>query len=496
MNWRLVSEVSAVVSDTESKIWLFTTEKGSRKLIRSLLSVCSSYREVQLADGDSLEVNFLGEDCPSVKFQELGNKFYTLENYRGEFLKDMIAHSTVINGYLKERVNPVFSREAEKEVALVHEGMEAYKECYNEMVKEMLLKSSRKTKKWVPGHKYVTETSVFYYLGSFNSHRVNDKDSEYVDSLDKSKAYLYVSDLKGCKTISEVFKTQKYGKEIKAFYNNLPSAVECGEVLTSDLKRVETLWDDMIKNSTGLVDLLDIFCYRSDNVDSIPVGVEKLIIDRMKDQYFRCLLRLEGICHDIKSNFWINTDPRNISSRDYYTGLMTVIGIDCKKVFSEVDASVNEYGSARGKMSSSGVDFILDYIDDYYAVRQGLLGVSGLFKVTERPMSSKRRGVRTNAFLLKKEHTQLRQIAYEMANKILKTENENGLACIYETFTVLKKGKRVSFRYFEITARKLVEYARSESGLSKEVEKSIKKLLPQKFVFEIDDNLTEFTLLT
>ena len=270
--------------------------------------------------------------------------------------------------------------------------MKEYNECFEEMKRRLNCEFFKKTKKWIPGHRYDSIKETLYYLGCVKSRRQDDKGSEFIDDPAKCKeVYLAVRRLKSGETsISDVFKSRVIGdrEDDIVVLDSPKSMVDSGSVLKDDFTRFEDYLDWLIPNSLnrckkvqefGYVSydnpkiFFDVFAYFSEDPDytkKLKTGIPPLnyAYRVVKDLVFDCLLnswetknyrsdmtlsKTKSVEQNMEalSNLFLSSGVKdgNALRNLYYSGLYKRIGIDLNEILTDVLGSWNEdntiYGS-------------------------------------------------------------------------------------------------------------------------------------------------------
>lgn len=319
--WRLGTEIDALVYVPGNNVLLAPAEKKSDSnaaMSKSNMDKTKIPFKIQLTE-NKFKIKFSEDLVPQVKHKDLpGGEWYRVRNivfddhicdevFRKELGK-MITAAGSLDG--SEKIFEVaFSEEYPGKVRLVTDTSEDYSECFNEMNRRLNCKLYKKTKKWIPGHRYDTDYCTYYYLGDFYCNRENSYNSVYKRSTDTVP--LVIEDIGDCNSISEVFKTKSFGKGKNNIYalEAVKLAVDSGEVLKSDVPNIQDLWDDMVdlvidnpEFDTG--NIFEIFAYSSKPITSPIVDPNKVYgwRDRLEIRLEEELTRTCLTFWDIKSN--------------------------------------------------------------------------------------------------------------------------------------------------------------------------------------------------
>lgn len=260
--WRLVSDLDAYVYPNTSSVVLVSVEKKSdkTKALAGKNREGSQYpTEVTLTD-NKFRLGFSDNLTPVVQCDEFPdpNRWYEVKNFvhlrlpgrENNYLRE-IKHLVEFQG-----LNPTctfeaaFSDEYPGEVKFTTEGMDDYNACFSEMTRRLNCSLHKKTKKYVTGHRYDLETGTYYFLGEFLGRKENLYSSLFFSDVARlnAKYYLFVRDIEGCKTVSDVFKKVTFGIEESDIYisNTAKPMVDSGQVLQDDITDIQDLWPEML----------------------------------------------------------------------------------------------------------------------------------------------------------------------------------------------------------------------------------------------------------
>lgn len=261
MDWRLVSELDAFVyPNTKSVILASVENKSDKTKALSKGGQRGQYPLEITLDSNEFKISFDNDLSPLIQCDKFPNpqQWFKVKNF---------VHSDAPgreNSYLKEirsliawqGLNPTcsfeaaFSDEYPGEVKFTTEGKDDYDACFNEMIRRLNCSMHKKTKKYIPGHRYDLENGTYFYLGDFLGRKENLFSSVFFSDpaqLDKHY-YLFVKDIKDCKTISDVFKTHTFGIEEKDIYvrDSIKAMVDSGPVLKDDITDIQDIWPEML----------------------------------------------------------------------------------------------------------------------------------------------------------------------------------------------------------------------------------------------------------
>ena len=294
------------------------------------------------------------------------------EPHMVDILIDLCPNKGTFEGLTFEAI---FSESTPGVVSFVCPGMPGYMTYFEEMKRRINCETNKKTKKWIPGHRYDTLKETYYYLGTFASRKDSANNSEFKETLEMANAYLYVNHLRDTdRSITDIFKTRTFGTgpdNILVSYT-LPSAVESGEALINDFEGgdIRDYWNVMIDNAvedckvkksenyTGFDNtykIFDVLCYFSNwsKLDYPSEIKEKIagIIDKLA---YDALVEWCGIQRSdnnltidpssksekdnvkaLERNIYALTRDTNISKNAYYPVLFKKLGINLDSILTE-----------------------------------------------------------------------------------------------------------------------------------------------------------------
>ncbi|MBP3732095.1 MAG: hypothetical protein J6I84_02495 [Bacilli bacterium] len=381
--WRLTSEIIAYFPIGTKKVYLSAVEKKQYqsevlKLIGN--EVCEEVRlyenSFKLMIGENLSIYAKCSEFPV-------DDWYEIPNFHLPELSKIIAQVDIGHGIINGEYEACFSDNQLGKVSFVCPEMLEYKSYFEEMKRRINCEMCKKTKKWVPGHRYDTITSSVYYLCPVLSRRKDELNSEFKSSeSDMSEVFLYVESLNDDeKKISDILRGRGMG-EIKIGYTK-SSMVDSGVALEDDFSGdIQDYWKDIFKNTSGenLKSVLDIFSIispgRSLLSDRIPV-LE--LSDIIKNHIFTTIIDSWDIDH-YRADLYIgnkNSDEENIRNLSklfiatqikdgnflknlYYPELFKNIGLNLLGLATEV------FHEWQGTKLDGDFDTYLKY-HDYYA---------------------------------------------------------------------------------------------------------------------------------
>lgn len=378
-NWRLVSGMVA---------YIITDKKDDNTTVnRSVYLSPTGKKSYENAVVKCIPTNFTkfvinDEDC---KFQiKIDDKFNIFIKYKGFPEKDewyLVENTYFDSMYFGEiftqvennkgnfdnkYFEAVFSDKFIDKVFFINDEMNVYNSAFQEFRRRINCQLCKKTKKWIPGHRYDSEKSTYYYLGEFVT-RLNE-DGLFLDDSSVRTVHLVVSEIdKSDKSISDVIKR---GVKNFTMLDSLPSMVDSGKVLEDDgIQDIQVYWDEMIqntlsnigseKNQYGFVryngtarHLFNIFSIQSkgnlkynlseESKDKIKKLIKDMLIEDMlihwdnnhnrADSNLSSSNSVEQNLKNLKNLFFRNIVDLNIKKNIYYLALIDKLGLDFAKL--------------------------------------------------------------------------------------------------------------------------------------------------------------------
>lgn len=382
--WRLVSDLDAYVYPNTNSVVLVSVEKKSdrTKALAGKNREGSQYPiEISLASNE-FRLSFSDDLTPRVQCDEFPNssQWYEVKNFvhlrlpgrENNYLKE-IKHLIDFQG-----LNPTstfeaaFSDEFPGEVRFTAEGMDDYSLCFNEMTRRLNCTLHRKTKKYVVGHRYDIETGTYYFLGDFLGRKENLYSSLFFSDVARldTHYYLFVRDIEGCKTVSDVFKKVTFGTEETDIYisNTAKPMVDSGQVLQDDVTDIQNLWPEMLdlairkteegKTSDCVFSILSYFTPGHVTIKD-EVGVRNKLKPFLDKKLNEVALTYWDLGNMVKDNCKMRAGQANGAALfdlfctyecsgdgnsrilEYYTDLFTNIGIDINALCSDIGDKFN-----------------------------------------------------------------------------------------------------------------------------------------------------------
>lgn len=406
-NWKLVSDVDAYIYNGNN-VYLASASSKNPEILKEIRSFGYEKKSVE-------ENKFKFKFDENGKFYIKSNSFqnpdswYVLVN----FLDDTVEQASGLISIISQTPNDkgefgdtyfeaVFCNENEN-VFLINKGMSIYKKCFNEMRRILNCSLYKKTKKWIPGHRYDSEKGTLVYLGTFKSRKENPGSSEFISEPGNMKDVILCTSIPEDDTItsiSDVF--QKYrllmgptsGIQGSTIYEvpKIKPMVDGGEVLKPDmengitpdlrLKMVENSFNrtyntsdtgrEEVKNISEVLaplnyseDLSDI----SDKEKELITKAVKIDMKNIMATYWKVYEnkdeeeKSKSLSTSIISNYFLDC---NVLRHVYYNELLKNIGLGSlikDAVTEALDMTLNF--DTFYKYSDIGIGFIKNYLLDY-----------------------------------------------------------------------------------------------------------------------------------
>lgn len=380
-NWRLLPSVVAYIpTDANQKsVYIASGEKKSYQLAVST-KINQDYFPIDLTENKIDEVRVvLGTNnnlCLEIKSSKFPtNDWYALRNFDIRTIGMIMTQVDCSKGVFKGEFEVVFNVDSPEQVSLISQSMCEYKDCLSEMSRRLTCELGKKTKKWVPGHKYETMECTYIYLGSVLSRKLCSNKSSFLPDLSMVEAHLFVTNLKDNEhSISDVLNNRIISlvdpDGIKILYSKLKTAVDSGEVLKNDFSgNIQDYWNNLFDNTSNkfltktafgrdvysnIKDILDIFSLQSEgyldyNNDVVKTKLPEVFKVWAWDTLVNCWeknlvesLRINNTL-DIDKNaehlsklslFYVRDE--NVFATDYYDSLIKELNIDLVSISKEV----------------------------------------------------------------------------------------------------------------------------------------------------------------
>ena len=388
-DWRLTPGFLAFVVSTDSnkRVYLASRDKKADATAVQKLIPETPYTEIT-SDLNELEFKLekLGKEWAPfdvgafIRSPEIfsDNSWYRVMNFYEphmiNILLDLCPNKGTFEGIMFEAI---FSESALGSVSFVCPSMPEYKAYFEEMKRRINCETNKKTKKWIPGHRYDTIKETYYYLGTFASRKESLNNSEFKEALDMANAYLYVNHLRDTdKSITDIFKTRMFGTgpdDIQVTYT-MPGAVESGEALVNDFDGadIRDYWNIMLDNAVeackvkksenyiGFDDthrIFDVLCYFSTwHKLDYPEETKNRVSEIISKLAYDALVEWAGIQRSdnnltidpanksrtlkdnvkaLERNIYALTGDVNISKSAYYPALFKRMGINLEDVLTK-----------------------------------------------------------------------------------------------------------------------------------------------------------------
>lgn len=386
MNWRLTSEVVAYVVPDTKEIYLAGAEKKQYQVNVIKLIGEKTYQEVRLYE-NQFDLKFGEGDGFNLylKCSELPDNWFLVSNFRKQEIWSLMEGHTIVDGVIQcEKKFEVILKEGLSEVSFIEPGMKEFNKCFEEMKRKMNCEMCKKTTKWVLGHRYDSFTESIFPLAKVKIRKSSLTNSGLIKNPEEMpEVILYVNELKGEKTISEVLKNRSFGDkpaDLKVTYGT-KSMVDSGEALVNDYSgEIKDYWlpiyDNAKETKKSLKEILDIFSVISNPevTISLPTSeIEDLILEDM---------------NKVIINFWNsgntradisigdkNTEEENLERLKklflaegiidtnflktlYYPDLFNELGINLNEVSSKALMNIREV-----RLNQDNFDLYLKYLD-------------------------------------------------------------------------------------------------------------------------------------
>lgn len=381
-DWRLVSDLEAYVVLTRKQIWLAASGKKSYKgdVVKNIdSSYRDSYQEIHIEDNAfelkldvGLNVWIRSDQLPEPE------EWYQVMNYltpekKLEGLGKIITQvNSNLGDFGETTFEAAFSDRDKGQVMFVAEGMSEYDDYFDEMTRRMNCSIYKKTKKWIPGHRYDSEQETFYYLCALKSRRKEEYSSGFTSLASEMPEIHLVTRKPGqWKTVKEFLENSVFGERPQDIQvlKSPASMVDSGEALSAaDMPSdIRDLWPKMFESAVSVYGgqggvtawktpkyIYDIFCYQTPGKEDYTVGVTEEMKDILRgiltNTMYSNLITYWGIDSirdslKVGSTFDGNTNAEHLVSlyfsrlEDgnalrfiYYSGLFQELGIDLEKI--------------------------------------------------------------------------------------------------------------------------------------------------------------------
>lgn len=420
-NWRLSTGLTIFTSKENlttgdsgiNTVYFSPMEKKSYQVMVSK-KIPGSYETIDPAQNEVDEVRFVPDSNQELGFrveikssQLPEDDWYWVRNFDNSTLGSIISQLKIEGGKLETatKFEIIFNTRDSSLISLISPEMSEYHDCMTELARRLACDVGKKTKKWIPGHKYELENKTVIYLGSFLSRKANRKDSPFLN-VSLPEVILYVSDLlPGETTISDIFKNRPFNNlsdnGINIIYGKCPSGIDAGEVLKGDTPDdIQTCWENLLTNTANLFKSTslfgrDIYSDISEILNIFTIQSEKNLNYNLSEKVSNDLTEILKVwTWDIIVNSWDkslgyisinNSKPakdnlknlknliifeiKDINSKalNFYEELLLKLNIDLDKICEE---SYNKWISMLPKLTSD-FDCYLSNIENFRPISYG-----------------------------------------------------------------------------------------------------------------------------
>lgn len=351
-DWRLISDVEAWINKEAGHVVFapFGNKKEKVEYLKRLQDRGVSYAPIVL---DSPEFSLKAINDPKVGFKlscEILGEWYSVENFDTDTWGGIITQVDIVKGIIQGSYEIVVS-DSVGLVSFVNQDMVQYDIFFDEMVRRMSCKVGKKTKKWIPGHRYDSEDGVLYYLGEFKSRKDDPFGTEFLK--EGIKAYVAIEHGKKFKKVSEALISMPPLRIL----SKPVSMVDAGQALEADISGFNDLWQVIIPefhkglpeivNPSSLLPLWTIMSL-GESYDNIP---RDLVEDMVKRAFLYTYINqfdIDSYSGNPLSGKTVkeNVDPLikafikltgdfNVLAPLYYPEFFNALGIDLTKIAEE-----------------------------------------------------------------------------------------------------------------------------------------------------------------
>lgn len=375
--WRLVSEVDAFVY--KDNVWLASCGKKAYRgnTISGMSNKKQTYSEVHLDSNEfKICIKKDGLYVSNESFPD-STKFYYVKNLGNNNILEIVSQVEINKGgTCSDIFEASISTDYPGQVKLFSENMTEYDEAFDEMTRVLSSQVNSKTKKWIPGHRYDSETETLYCLGSFYSRKANTNNTDFLEDSAMQPVFLVTNKIpKGAKKVSEILKTVPIDIDggLKIVYEPT-SMVNNGEVLENDIETVTQ--EDMINIAKTAVQCYDVLGLQA-NKGSFKVpnnNILDIIKNKTKEELEKTWATYTGLeisnkkinsVDPLLERFFADINDTNIFSEQYYQQLFLELGIDLKSLANEV---INDLGDDIIFMGS--INSYIKYGEFYYKLHK------------------------------------------------------------------------------------------------------------------------------
>lgn len=345
--WKISGDLT--IYSSENKIWLVNPEglkKRDLLLLRRNVGDSKESRletnEFQLRVRPDLRFEVLHEGAWKVVMNLVGTE------YSGFILTQASVEKGVLSGTFEAIVCPLYPGK----VFFVSQDMEEYDSCFDEMTRAFNVGMFKKTRKWIPGHRYDSAKVTYYYLGEYSVNMGPDiYGTEFFGSL--RKAHIVCKNIRGCKTVSEVFLKYPLGHDGLEILETLPLMVDSGESLKDDLggtmpgELSTAMFNKFLMEKRQPSEVLSALSYGTSQAERTIVDYAKEVY---QDHLYKALVTywksssssdlgnesdLEETVREAIRIACKCINPHNVYSNLYYSGLYGELGLSLEKMTKE-----------------------------------------------------------------------------------------------------------------------------------------------------------------
>ena len=408
-HWKIGSVAAIIIEDS-----IYLINQKETKIISNLLRSTRQGTKINLMDDIELKLDLSfgsysmsqekpWEDLIGVRLLVRSKEFpdqsfwYKLVNFYpghlGRILKQCEFDRDT--GQLKDMFSPVVSSSAEliQYTSLCSESMKEYDVYLEETVREMNCEVNKKTKRWIPGHRYDSLAETRYLLCKIPIRR---NDSEVFSEIPDTEVWIYTNKLGNDSSISDILNSRIFGEneEDLKIMQAIPSGfVESGEAVKNDINgdfddysrniiknsRKRLITDRLLKNKQNLYYYLLPYL----TIEEANETDKEELLSALREICYRCLyeywdndqiwiaykkigsnLPMADNIEELYNKVFYLIPDKNLSKISFYTSLFAFFGItDISKVCEEVINSWNPQNF------SKDLDTFLNHID-YFRARK------------------------------------------------------------------------------------------------------------------------------
>ena len=418
-SWRLVTDLKLIIfsEDGIKKVCLIPAGKNYfEQIYKKYLKNCP-YQEIELNDD---EISFNARIEKDLTLSVLVNGiWHVVRNFsEGDSLGSLISQLDCTAGNFADRIEPIFSEDSPTEVRFTNESMDSYEDCFNEMIRRINCSMLKKTRKWIPGHRYDSEKETYIYLGKVFSHKKDKYSSNYLKEGEMVENYLVLRSTKGIKNNIDALDNKIVGDgddNIQVLYK-LPLMVDSGEKLEILDCHFEDFREKMIqrlennfqsnKETIPLKEALGAYCYRSSKTkEIISESAKNTLVQFIKGKLTNILVKfynvefyfpkektlsnkktLEENVQALMQIFLDDIDRDNIVQSIYYPEQFKDLGIDLQNICEEILYKFNI-----NQVVFENFDDYIVFADDYFKYHE--IGVSRKTSIQLKDKALKKKNI-------------------------------------------------------------------------------------------------------